>query len=256
MKRLTLLFTALCAVMTVSAQEVVTTDNDTVLPASSVPAMPASSPYTTNDSIVDVVSDLQSFYEPLTAREVFDSYHRSETLHLPLLNTHGQVMRHTYMPYYYGGWQPWELHPGLNVNLGASVFAMLGKHAPHGAGFGQNAALMYALPLTDRLTLAFGGYFSNLTWQHSSYQNAGLTAVLDYRFDEHWEAFVYGQKSIVRSHPYPLPLYDLGHGGDRLGAGVRYHFNPSTWIEVSVETSKYDHPGHFTHPHEKFEYKR
>lgn len=194
-----------------------------------------------SDSIIDVVSDLQSSFEPLSAREAFDLYHRVETLHLPEMNTYGQVMR-PLMPYTWGGWQSWYLHPGLNVSLGAEVFAMFGKHAPHGAGIGQNVSLMYAIPLTNRLSLALGGYFNHLTWAHQSYQHGGLSAVLDYRFDDHWEGFIYGQKSIARSDRYPLPLYDIGHVGDRIGAGVRYYVNPTFWIEVSVESSKNDTP--------------
>ena len=252
MKKLILFYWFLVACLTVQAQEVKTgtvsvTDN---------PQQELSAPgMAVNDSIVDVVSNLQSFYEPLSAQEMFAVYRQSEVLHLPELNTHGQVMRHT-MPYFWGGWQSWDLHPGLNVSLGASVFAMFGKHVPHGAGFGQNAAVMYALPLSNRLTLAVGGYFSNLTWSHQSYQNAGISAVLGYRFDEHWEGFIYGQKSVARSERYPLPLYDLSNAGDRIGAGVRYNFNPTFWIEVSFEASKYDVPNHFTHPQKKFEYKR
>lgn len=157
----------------------------------------------------------------------------SVTLNLPLLNSYGQPYINSY-PLDWGGWYSWDLHRGLNINLNASVFATLGNGACKGVGFGQNISAMYAMPLTGKMSLAVGGYFNNVTWAHRSYRDAGLNAVLGYRFDEHWEAYVYGQKSLV-DRPLPMPLYDMGRLGDRIGAAVRYNFNPSMSIQVSVE---------------------
>lgn len=165
-----------------------------------------------------------------------------DSLHLPALTSHGHVRPFALAPYWYGNWDNWQLHRGLNVNLGASVFAQFGKHAYHGAGFGQSISAMYAMPLDQNLSLAVGGYFNNMSWAHNSFRDAGLTAVLGYRFNEHWEAYIYGQKSLANNQPMPLPLYYMhSHGGlqsglgDRIGAAVRYNFNPSFSIEVSVE---------------------
>lgn len=94
---------------------------------------------------------------------------------------------------------------------------------------------MYVKPITNRLTIAAGGYFSNINWAHDSYRDAGLSAVIGYRFDEHWEAFVYGQKSLVNNHRMPYALYNMQELGDRIGASVRYNVNPSMSIELSVE---------------------
>lgn len=253
MKRLFLFFAALCGYMAVSAQEVTTAATDTLVlsaPPAEMVGDVASEPMT------EVVSDLQSYYEPLSACEMFATYRNAEALHLPVMDSHGHVMRMGGWPYYWGGWHAWDLHQGLNVSLGASVFGFFGKNSPSGTGFGQNISMMYAMPLSDRLSLAIGGYFSNLTWARSSYQNAGISAVLGYRFDEHWEAYIYAQKSLVRGDRYPLPLYDISDIGDRIGAAVRYNFSPSFWMQVSVEAVNYDNPTHFHHPVEKFEYKR
>ena len=238
--------------MAVSAQEVTTTATDSLV--LSAPPTEAVSDEV-SEPMTEVVSDLQSYYEPLSAGEMFAQYREAEALHLPEVNSHGHVMGLGRWPYYWGGWHAWDLHQGLNVSLGASVFGFFGKHAPSGTGFGQNISMMYAMPLSDRLSLAIGGYFSNLTWARSSYQNAGISAVLGYRFDEHWEAYLYAQKSLVRGN-YPLPLYDISDIGDRIGAAVRYNFSPSFWMQVSVEAVNYDNPTHFHHPVEKFEYKR
>lgn len=195
-----------------------------------------------------IVSDNQSFDagmvsaplfhgKPITDAPTANNMDRSEadSLHLPAMNNNGQVMPIGIFPYYWGGWYGWDLHQGINVNLGASVFAQFGKGAQGGAGFAQNIAVMYAMPLSKRLSLAIGGYFNNMTWGRNNYQDAGISGVLGYRFNEHWEAYVYGQKSLTNKK-IPLPLYDMNFLGDRIGAAVKYNFNPSFSIQVSVES--------------------
>lgn len=147
----------------------------------------------------------------------------ADTLNLPTLNMKGQV---PLMTYPYDGWwgfNNWTLHKGLNVNLGASVFAAFGKGAPKGAGFAQDLSMMYALPLTKRLTLAIGGWVSNAYWAHDRFTDAGVSAVLGYKFDEHWEAYVYGRKSLVNK-PIPYRFCTMDDLGDRIGAAVKYNF--------------------------------
>ncbi len=166
-----------------------------------------------------------------------------DSLHLLPLNTYGHVHPFSLSPYWFGRWDNWQLHSGLNVSLGASVSAQFGKHARSGVGFGQSISAMYAMPLSERASLAVGGYFNNLSWGRDNFREAGLSAVFGYQFDEHWEAYIYAQKSLANNHQAPLPLYSsmyslggLHNGwGDRIGAAVRYNFNPSFSIEVSLE---------------------
>lgn len=158
-----------------------------------------------------------------------------DSLHLPALNTNGQVQPFHLSPLYWGGWYNWNLHRGLNINLGASVFAQFGKNAHHGAGFTQSISAMYAMPITSKLSFAVGGYFNNIYWAHDSFRDTGLSAVLGYRFNEHWEAYLYGQKSLVDNQRIPYPLYDMQSLGDRIGTAVKYNFNPNFSIQLSVE---------------------
>ena len=162
----------------------------------------------------------------------------SDSLHLPVLTRFGQMPYLSMFPYYWGGYPSWSLHKGLNVSLGASVFAQFGKHAYHGAGFSQNISMMYAMPLTNKLSFAVGGYFNNLSWAHDSYRDAGLNAVLGYRFNERWEAYLYGQKSLMDKR-IPMPLYDVSDIGDRIGAAVKYNVSPSFSIQLNVESRDY-----------------
>ena len=175
-----------------------------------------------------------------------------DSLHLLPLNTYGHVHPFSLSPYWYGRWNNWQLHSGLNVSLGASVSAQFGKHARSGVGFGQSISAMYAMPLSERASLAVGGYFNNLSWGRDNFREAGLSAVFGYQFDEHWEAYIYAQKSLTNNHKAPLPLYSsmyslggLHNGwGDRIGAAVRYNFNPSFSIEVSLEKQWLPNPDH------------
>lgn len=182
-----------------------------------------------------IAANAQETLKPTEQLQAIDS------LALPRLNYLGQMAQPTHRwygmsPVYGGiGWDSWELHKGLNMNLGASVFAQFGKHARHGAGFSQNIAAMYAMPLSKNLSFAAGGYLNNTYWGHDTYRDAGLSAVLGYRFNDHWEAYLYGQKSLVSSNYIPYPLYDMNALGDRIGAAVKYNVNKNFSITLSVD---------------------
>ena len=113
------------------------------------------------------------------------------------------------------------LHRGLNVSLDLSAFATFGKNLPHKGGFSQNINATYLAPLTKdgKLWIAGGGYFNNTFWGSDSYRDVGLYAILGYRFNEHWEAYVYGQLSVnnnysrygnlYRGYPYYVGLQQV-----------------------------------------------
>lgn len=223
MKRLYLMIILGCAVLGIRAQEKATSVVDSIV--------------VTTDKVVT----------PALAPSLSKSFD-SDSLHLPLLTYHGQMPYLGIYPYMWGSYANWALHPGLNMNLGASVFTSFGKNAYHGAGFEQDITLMYAQPVTNHLSLAVGGYLNNLYWAHDTYRSAGLNAVLSYRFDEHWEAYLYAQKALVKpsgigrgfwGRGMPLPLYDIGNIGDRIGLAVKYNFSPNFSIQVNVEKRDY-----------------
>ena len=177
-------------------------------------------------------SPLHSYYEPIggDVRPGLPGARR----HLPLTAGYGYTGGLWHYPLSWDEWCGWGLHKGLNVSIGASVFGEVGKHTRHGVGFAQSLSALYVAPLTDRLSLAVGGYMNNVYWAHSNYREAGVSALLNYRFDEHWEAFVYGKKSLLNDRLVPRPLYDMHALGDVVGGGVRYNFSPSFSVEVSV----------------------
>ena len=157
-------------------------------------------------------------------------------LYLPRINPYGRVLSSVMWDMSYPGWGSWNLHPGLNVSLGAAVTVAFGKHSYSGTGFSQNISAMYAVPLNPRLSLAVGGSFDNISWAGNSHRSVGLTAVLGYKFDEHWEGYLYAQKSIYGKRHMPYNIYYMSDISDRIGASVKYNFNPTLSIQVSVES--------------------
>ena len=76
---------------------------------------------------------------------------------------------------------------------------------------------------------------------------------MGYQFNDHWAAYVYGQKSLVNQgttymgySPYHRGLYGWGclpylnnEMGDKLGAAVRWTPNKTFSLEISVEKNWY-----------------
>ena len=129
----------------------------------------------------------------------------------------------------YNNW--WSLHQGLNASFSASAIFGLGRHA--GSGFANSLALMYADNLTPKLSYAMGGYHTFLNYGGYQLRDAGFAATLNYRFDEHWEAAAFIQKSIMQPK-LPPQLYWMSDVGDKIGASLRYSFNPAFSVSVSV----------------------
>lgn len=217
-----------------------------------------------NDTVKALNSKPQEFVSTVTnvhTEEMTDNmmnsidYHDSDFHYRPM----DPINYHYYMHPWYsyrsmgmiGGMPYWGLHDGLNVTLGASVFAEFGKGARKGAGFSEQIALTYAHHFALKggdvvyadggrkgFTFVGGAYFNNIDYAHTNYRDAGLYGELSYRFDEHWEAAIYGQKSFMdRNMMMPPSLYDMERLGDRIGASVRYNFSPSFSMQLSVETS-------------------
>ena len=154
----------------------------------------------------------------------------ADSLALPRLTERGTIARYSlWSPF--GVWNDWGLHSGLNASLSLSATVGLGHNS--GSGFAQSVALMYATELAPRLSLGIGGYYSHFNWGAAQYGDAGLTAVLGYRFNEHWEAYLFGQKSIT-TPKMPMPLYYMGDFGDKIGAELRYNVNHSLSIGISI----------------------
>lgn len=150
----------------------------------------------------------------------------------------------------------------FHASVDLSVMAGFGKGAPHGAGFAQNVDAWYTTPLGKKGWLTAGGYLNHLNWDGINATGGGLYAELGYQFNDHWAAYVYGQKSLVNNgvggygyYGYPYyngycgnPFYSswgygnyLGYNpfGDKFGAAVRWTPNHNFTLEISVEKDWY-----------------
>ena len=193
----------------------------------------------------------------------------------------GKPVKNTYTPIrhidsnndelYKMGSYGWGLHKGLNLSVDLSVFATFGKHAPHWGGFTQTINATYLTPLTkdNKLWMALGTYLNNINYGGDNFRDGGVYGILGYQFDEHWEAYVYGQVSVANNYnsiynryagygPYGYGRYGMypgiwgmgvmpggygmgAAGANVLGAGVRYT-NKNFSIGVSVEGNWYNTP--------------
>ncbi len=138
------------------------------------------------------------------------------------------------IPTFYGaGPDAWLLHEGFNAQLSMNVTAGLGSHAPRGVGFGQDAAFMYAVPLTKRFSVAGGLYVSHMNWGGYDYKQVGIAGVAAFRLSEKVSLYAYGSKTLL-SHdapPYWSPFID----DDRLGGMLHVKFNDTFSMGVSIE---------------------
>lgn len=185
-----------------------------------------------------VVDSLHNFKTNATDYYCLDA----DSLHLQPMTTDGRVIS-PMLPLWAitPTYDLWPLHEGMNVSLSAYVTAAFGRHAPSGAGFGQNIGMMYALPIGQHLSIAAGGYLNNFTWGGASYRDVGISGMLSYRFNNHWEAAIYGNKSLANR--YSSPLYRMSPAawalpydfGDRIGASLTYNVSPSFSVQLSVE---------------------
>lgn len=156
----------------------------------------------------------------------------SLTFHLQPLTFRGTIAHTPYLGGIFpGSYNDWALHRGLNASLSASAIIGIGRHA--GNGFANSFSLMYADNITPKLSYAVGGYYSFLDYSGRQLRDTGLSAMLNYRFDEHWEATAFVQKSVMQPK-LPPQLYWLSDVGDKIGASLRYNFTPDFSVSVSV----------------------
>ena len=95
----------------------------------------------------------------------------------------------------------WELHKGFNASIGLNMTFSPSKWAPSGVGFGQDFAFMYAVPVSNRLSVAAGLYATNMDWGFLRYRNVGFAGVAAYRLTDKISIYAYGNKSFMPNRP-------------------------------------------------------
>lgn len=138
----------------------------------------------------------------------------------------------------------WRLHEGFNAQLGLSLTAGFGKHAPKGVGFGQTAAFAYLLPVTQKLSIAAGIYAENFDWGTWRRTNVGIAGVMAYQLTDRINLYAFGSKTFLpRDNGFskrhdPFPIF-LDQPRDRIGAAAEFKIGNNAMIGVSVERTSY-----------------
>lgn len=139
------------------------------------------------------------------------------------------------------GYATWQLHKGFNASIGLNLTYSPSRYAPSGVGFGQDAAFMYAVPVTDRLSVAGGLYASNMDWGFLRYRTIGVAGVAAYKLTDRISIYAYGNKSFTPKRPpyyYPLPNY----APDRIGGMINFKVGESSSFSIGIEGRKNDYP--------------
>lgn len=101
------------------------------------------------------------------------------------------------------------LHEGLNVEVGFSVSAGLGKNRVKGAGFGEHIAAVYAMPFSKdkRWWGSFGVYGDRLDWGSYNRVEGGIEGMLGYRVNDRINLYVYGAYNFIPGRENGLNPY-------------------------------------------------
>ncbi len=159
---------------------------------------------------------------------------------------------HMTRPYLFTTWMPtgpfaWgmplELHEGLNAQIGAGVMVGFGKNNPFkGASFYTDITLSYAKQLDKHWSVALGGTLSRFKMWNEYQYSGDLFALVNYKFDEHWSASVYGSYNHMPEGfscfgAYsPMNMGGFNENFARFGGEVTYKFNENFAVSVGVST--------------------
>ncbi len=117
-----------------------------------------------------------------------------DSLNLPAVNSRTGTPT-SYYPTYYWGFNDWNLHSGMNTSLNFGAMAQFGRHAYSGVGFNSDVAMMYAMPVSKRLSVAVGGYISRVDWGGYSYTDARISGMVNYAINDKMNVCAYGQRA-------------------------------------------------------------
>ncbi len=139
------------------------------------------------------------------------------------------------IPYYMGDWQ---LHSGLNAQLGTSVTVGFGKHSPRGAGIGTHAAFLYAVPFGQRFSVAAGVGTETLDWGRMKIRNAELMGVAAYKVNDFVNVYAYGSKSLLDESQCRMSPY-RSFGKERWGGAVDFSLGRNVFVQFGIEQARY-----------------
>lgn len=152
--------------------------------------------------------------------------------------------RVTGMPWMGYGLGGWDLHEGLNAQVGAGVRVGWGRNNPwRGASFFTDIAAMYCMPLSrdGRWSAAVGGYFSNYRLWGQQVNSVGLTGLVNYRFNERLDlsGFVMHDFGVIGGHAAGSPLLPfLEQPRTTVGAQLGINMGEKARLEIGLSFTR------------------
>ena len=154
----------------------------------------------------------------------------------------------TSMPWTGWGMGGWDLHEGLNAQVGAGVRVGWGKNNPwRGASFFTDLAAMYCLPLSKdgRWSAAVGGYFSNYRLWGRQVNSVGICGLVNYRFNEKYDlsGFVMHDFGVIGGHAAGSPLMPfLEQPHTTVGAQLGINVSEKARVEIGLSITRQSNP--------------
>ena len=154
----------------------------------------------------------------------------------------------TSMPWTGWGMGGWDLHEGLNAQVGAGVRVGWGKNNPwRGASFFTDLAAMYCLPLSKdgRWSAAVGGYFSNYRLWGRQVNSVGICGLVNYRFNEKYDlsGFVMHDFGVIGGHAAGSPLMPfLEQPHTTVGAQFGINVSEKARVEIGLSFTRQSNP--------------
>lgn len=170
---------------------------------------------------------------------------KSLDIAMPIMDMHRrQWLFSTWMPTSPFNWgNIWDLHEGLNAQIGAGVMVGFGKYNPFkGTSFFTDVSMAYAKQLDSHWSVALGGTLSHFKMWNKNEWAGDLFGIANYKFDEHWSASIYASYNHM---PHGIGMYGLYAPFDmmyfnqnfaRIGGEVTYHFNNNCSISVGISS--------------------
>ena len=161
------------------------------------------------------------------------------------------------MPWMGGiGLIPWNLHQGLNGQIGAGVNVGFGKHNPwKGASFFTNLAGLYVLPTSrnGRWTGAVGGYFSNFRMFGQQVNTMGVLGLADYQINNRMSVtgFLMHDFGVLGGQKGMFPPM-LGWGNPSTTVGGEFNMRLGEKASMSIGISVTNQPLYHLPPYETF----
>ena len=150
----------------------------------------------------------------------------------------------TSMPWMGYGLGGWDLHQGLNAQVGAGVRVGWGRNNPwRGASFFTDIAAMYCMPLSKdgKWSAAVGGYFSNYRLWGRQVNSVGVCGLVDYRFNERVDlsGFVMHDFGVIGGHAAGSPLLPfLEQPRTTVGAQLGINVGEKARVEIGLSFTR------------------